>query len=71
MIDDKRRNKGEEHHSFRTTCIRGHEKTGDNLIVTKDGQRKCRICTLENQARANKRNAERARKKITGMIFEL
>lgn len=40
--DDKNRHGN----SKKTHCIRGHELSGHNLVVTKKGTRNCRICKL-------------------------
>lgn len=41
-----------------THCPRGHSYSGDNLRIASNGQRQCRACMAENQARY------RARKKV-------
>ena len=46
--------KKRHHESKKTHCRKGHPYKGKNLIVTKIGYRKCRVCTNENQRRGHK-----------------
>jgi hypothetical protein len=55
----------------KTHCKRGHARTGDNVIVTKQGHRICRACVKDNSHRAyiKRRDAERADQR-TGPVQE-
>lgn len=37
-------NKGRDHNKSKTHCINGHEYSGDNLIIKRSGERRCREC---------------------------
>jgi hypothetical protein len=36
--------RGRHHNKRKTHCIRGHELAGENLMVSKNGKRFCRVC---------------------------
>jgi hypothetical protein len=43
----------------RTTCKNGHPIEGDNILLCKNGTRKCRVCDAERRALSSSRNRER------------
>ncbi|WP_261526143.1 HNH endonuclease signature motif containing protein [Burkholderia multivorans] len=47
----------------KTHCKRGHELTGNNLLIANNGSRQCRICT-------NWRAREAKRRKRLGRVFQ-
>lgn len=55
-------NKGRriEHNSLKTHCVRGHELSGENLIIEEKVKRRCRICRrAKNSKRAEKEKIAR------------
>jgi hypothetical protein len=48
---------GTDHNAVKTHCLRGHPFSGDNLLVTKRGQRQCRACA---SIRDQKHRAQKA-----------
>lgn len=44
-----------------THCPHGHPYAGENLIVTKDGGRRCRICTRATARKASRKYAAKKR----------
>ena len=45
--------------SRKTHCIRGHELSGDNIYVSKGGNRSCKECTRAASAASYQRNREK------------
>ena len=45
--------RGRHHEASKTHCHRGHELTGDDVWVGKDGSRHCKVCQRARQRMAN------------------
>lgn len=59
-LRDRYRNGCVHFNREKTQCVHGHELSGDNLIILKNGKRRCRTCDLRTQAQTRARR--RARK---------
>jgi hypothetical protein len=44
-----------KHELRKTHCPQGHSYSGDNLLIHKDGKRRCRVCHIAKCRRAGKR----------------
>ena len=54
--------------SPRTHCDRGHPLEGENILVYKDGHRRCRICKLEYQRRFRRQGSKPIRAISQGRV---
>lgn len=47
--------------SKKTHCIHGHELSGENLFIRRDGRRRCQVCERESQKRVRSTDKAKAR----------
>jgi len=60
--ENTRRGEAWVYHRSKTHCPRNHPYAGDNLVLTSDGRRRCRICvnTAHRASQARRRAARNA-----------
>lgn len=59
----RRKNTGKR--PYKTHCSQGHEKSGDNLYITPEGRRHCKLCRLANVIKSGLK-AKAARLSVNG-----